>query len=149
MKELKSFDTLFNYLSNKIQEVYHTDSWGDCNQINSTISAFLTEKGFANIEIVSGCINLDYPLDPEFDEPSNGVYDPRHMWIRFNSHILDFASDQFQDLIEDFTKKSYFYGECSSYNPVDTHPVNNEWTDQDLLKELLQDEELNKILKAI
>lgn len=123
MNELK----LFSILADKISENYNPSIWGECNQINSTIAKFLSEKGF-KIECIAGYVKCDNPTTVDL------IYDPMHFWLKYNGKILDFASQQFKNSFQDYElnnkmNKDFFYGKCEHYIEVATHKIDNEWID--------------------
>lgn len=130
MDQLKD---LLTKLAQHISEIYDPTSWGECNEINATAAYVLKNVYHQDVELVSGFVVLDHPLDPD-DMTEESVFDPRHMWIKFNHQILDFASLQFTDHIEDFPTHPYFLGNHENYKELDHHPLENEWVDKSLVQ---------------
>lgn len=147
MKNNQNYSKIFSLLLTKIQSQYNLSKGNKVYQINSTIAEYLKQKKVSeNIQCVSGYVLLDKPINVKFDE-HDGVYDPVHLWIKIDSNILDFTSVKFNGHLEGFIDQLFFYGQCESYKELEVIDSNNEWTNHDLLKDLLQDEDLNDLLK--
>ena len=134
MKKIINDQELFKILAEKITENYNPSEFGDCNEINSTIAFFLKQKGF-NVKCLVGCVLLDHPLVSNIDEPFDGVYDPRHFWIELDGKVLDFASAQFKEHLENFNGIPYFNGNCESYAHGEIVSLDNEWVDKKIINE--------------
>lgn len=131
-------EELLEYLFQKISETYDPNSWGDCNEINATLGKFLKNNGW-EVTCVAGYVLVDHPLDAIDEELSDGIFDPRHMWLKMNNQILDFASNQFKDHIDNFISKNYLLGNCDSYNEMETLNIDNEFVNKSILQELTDD----------
>ena len=73
---------------------YNPHVWGDCNEINSTLAVVLESLGFS-VEVHTGYVNLDIPLDAD-EEELEDVYDPSHLWLKVNGETIDLAAAQFE-----------------------------------------------------
>ena len=91
---------LFEVLSDRIGKSFSQKSWGDCNEINSTIGKYLSMQGSDldisahEIQCVAGYVGTD---DCEFpilgDGAGSGQDDwnedrPLHFWLKYGGKIL-------------------------------------------------------------
>lgn len=132
MKKITNDKELFDFLSEDISTHYNLKKRGNSHQINSTIAFFLNQKGF-NVKILDGCVLLDHPFVLNIDEPFNGIFDPVHVWIELDGKILDFASAQFKEHLENFNSEPYFNGSSEHYAHGEVISFDNEWVDKKLI----------------
>lgn len=136
MNTVEDLNQVLEDLAVKLHGKFDPTSWGDCNEINANAAYILKNFYEQDVQLVSGHVELDNPMDPEDDEDEHGVYDPRHMWIQVAGMVLDFASLQFKDHIDEMPSHNYFIGEMDNYKASNEISIDNEFVDKEFIAQV-------------